>query len=98
MPRARRPRPSVSMSPGPREIRAESGANIDLSISDLGSMTGLTAIAAYGRAMADIDRESDNSYGKNHDLLGLQSARKVREERTAWRNRSSGREPFRSGN
>jgi hypothetical protein len=60
----------INVSKAEGNYQAESGANIDISISDLGSMTGLTAIAAYGWAMADIDRETDNSYEKTTTYSG----------------------------
>jgi hypothetical protein len=60
----------INVSKAEGTYQADSGANIDISISDMGSMTGLTAIAAYGWAMADIDRETDNSYEKTTTYSG----------------------------
>jgi hypothetical protein len=60
----------INVSKAEGTYQAESGANIDINISDMGSMSGLTAIAAYGWAMADIDRETDNSYEKTTTYSG----------------------------
>jgi hypothetical protein len=60
----------INVSKAEGNYRADSGAYIDISITDMGSMTGLTAIAAYGWAMADIDRETDNSYEKTTTYAG----------------------------
>jgi hypothetical protein len=60
----------INVSKAEGTYQADSGANIDISISDMGSMTGLTAIAAYGWAMADIDRETDTSYEKTTTYSG----------------------------
>jgi len=42
----------------------ENNQSIDLKITDLGSVSGLSGLAAYGWYMVDIDKETENGYEK----------------------------------
>jgi hypothetical protein len=44
--------------------------SIDLKITDLGSVSGLSGMAAYGWYMVDIDKEDDNGYEKTITYKG----------------------------
>jgi hypothetical protein len=48
----------------------ESGVSIDLKITDLGSVSGLSGLAAYGWYMVDIDKENDTGYEKTITYKG----------------------------
>lgn len=52
------------------------GSNISIHIMDMGSMTGLAAMAAYGWAMAEIDRETETGYEKTTTHKGYRSHEK----------------------
>ncbi len=60
----------INLSKAEGSYQAESGANINVNVTDMASMFGLTAIAAYGWALADIDRETDTSYEKTMTYSG----------------------------
>ncbi len=60
----------INASKAEGNYQADSGANIDITLTDLGSMTGLTAIAAYGWAVAEIDRETETGYEKTTTYSG----------------------------
>jgi hypothetical protein len=49
---------------------AENNVSIDLKITDLGSVSGLSGMAAYGWYMVDIDKEDDNGYEKTITYKG----------------------------
>jgi len=49
---------------------AENSTSIDLKITDLGSVSGLSGMAAYGWYMVDIDKEDDNGYEKTITYKG----------------------------
>ena len=49
---------------------AENNTSIDLKITDLGSVSGLSGMAAYGWYMVDIDKEDDNGYEKTITYKG----------------------------
>lgn len=48
----------------------ENASSIDLKITDLGSVSGLSGMAAYGWYMVDIDKEDDNGYEKTITYKG----------------------------
>ncbi|HCY75918.1 MAG TPA: hypothetical protein DHV28_08345 [Ignavibacteriales bacterium] len=49
---------------------ADHTVSIDLKITDLGSVSGLSALAAYGWYMFDIDKENDTGYEKTITYKG----------------------------
>src|SRR5207244_3625129 len=51
------------------EYRGETEGNIDITITDMGNMSGLTAMAA-GWAMVDLDKETDTGYEKTTTYNG----------------------------
>ncbi len=48
----------------------ENGTSIDLKITDLGSVSGLSGMAAYGWYMVDIDKETETGYEKTFTYKG----------------------------
>jgi hypothetical protein len=60
----------INVAKAEGSYRADSGANIEITLTDMGSMTGLTALAAYGWVMAEIDRETDTGYEKTTTYSG----------------------------
>lgn len=48
----------------------ENASSIDLKITDLGSVSGLSGMAAYGWYLVDIDKEDDNGYEKTITYKG----------------------------
>ena len=54
----------------------ESGSNVTVKITDIGSMTGLAGMAAYAWAATNIERESDNGYEKTGTFEGYKSHEK----------------------
>lgn len=48
----------------------ENSVSIDLKITDLGSVSGLSGLAAYGWYMVDIDKETENGYEKTITYKG----------------------------
>ncbi len=48
----------------------DQGRSIDITITDMGSMSGLTALAAYGWAAAEFDRETDSGYERTTTYNG----------------------------
>ncbi|MBE0538331.1 MAG: transposase [Ignavibacterium sp.] len=53
---------------------------IDLKITDLGSVSGLSALAAYGWYMVDIDKENDTGYEKTITYKGNKGYEKYDDE------------------
>ncbi|MBK7631575.1 MAG: transposase [Ignavibacteriales bacterium] len=58
----------------------ESNVSIDLKITDLGSVSGLSGLAAYGWYMVDIDKENDNGYEKTITYKGNKGYEKYNNE------------------
>lgn len=48
----------------------ENASSIDLKITDLGSVSGLSGMVAYGWYLVDIDKEDDNGYEKTITYKG----------------------------
>ena len=55
---------------------ADHNVSIDLKITDLGSVSGLSALAAYGWYMVDIDKENDTGYEKTITYKGYKGYEK----------------------
>lgn len=49
---------------------AENNLSIDIKITDLGSVSGLSGLAAYGWYMVDIDKENESGYEKTITYKG----------------------------
>ena len=49
---------------------AEKNISIDIKITDLGSVSGLSGLAAYGWYMVDIDKENESGYEKTMTYKG----------------------------
>lgn len=61
----------INISKAEADYRDEAlNKKIDLEITDLGSVTGLSAFAAYGWYMAEIDKETDEGYEKTFTYKG----------------------------
>src|SRR2546427_2262752 len=67
----------INVAKAEGEYRGETEGNIDITITDMGNMSGLTAMAA-GWSMVDIDKESDTGYEKTSTYKG----QKVHEQYT----------------
>jgi hypothetical protein len=67
----------INVSKAEAEYQAEGDkGRIDLNITDMGSMSGLTAMAAFGWATAEIDRETDSGYEKTSSYGGYKAFEK----------------------
>ena len=65
----------VSQSEG--NYKSEDGQqNIKITITDLGSMKGLTGMALFAWTMADIDKETDDGYEKTTEFKGYKAFEK----------------------
>jgi len=61
----------INVSEAEGNYETEDGSsNMSIKITDMGSISGLTAMAAFGWAMADFDRETDNGYEKTTQFSG----------------------------
>lgn len=61
----------INISKAEADYNDEQGnKSIDVEITDLGSVSGLTAFAAYGWYMAEIDKETENGYEKTFMYKG----------------------------
>lgn len=49
---------------------ADNSASIDMKITDLGSISGISGLAAYGWYMVDIDKENETGYEKTISYKG----------------------------
>jgi len=58
----------------------ENGISIDLKITDLGSVSGLSGMAAYGWYMVDIDKEDETGYEKTITYKGSKGYEKYDNE------------------
>jgi hypothetical protein len=67
----------ITISKAEAEYQAEGEkGRIDLNITDMGSMSGLTGMAAFGWAMAEIDRETESGYEKTSTYGGFKAFEK----------------------
>lgn len=67
----------INVSKAEAEYQAEGEkGRIDLNITDMGSMSGLAAMAAFGWAMTEIDRETDSGYEKTSTYGGFKAFEK----------------------
>jgi len=58
----------------------ENSVSIDLKITDLGSVSGLSGLAAYGWYMVDIDKENETGYEKTITYKGNKGYEKYNNE------------------
>lgn len=58
----------------------EGNQSIDLKITDLGSVSGISGLAAYGWYLADIDKETENGYEKTMMYKGYKGYEKYDNE------------------
>ncbi len=49
---------------------SEAGGRITVKITDVGAVAGMAALAAYGWAMAEIDRETETGYERTMTIKG----------------------------
>lgn len=59
---------------------AENNVSIDIKITDLGSVSGLSGLAAYGWYMVDIDKENESGYEKTMTYKGNKGYEKYNNE------------------
>jgi hypothetical protein len=55
-------------------------SDIHITVTDMGTMSGLAAIATYGWAMAEIDRETETGYERSSTYQGHKSLEKYDKE------------------
>ncbi|MEP0861666.1 MAG: hypothetical protein HRF52_09545 [Ignavibacterium sp.] len=61
----------INISKAEADYNDEQGnKSIDVEITDLGSISGLTGLAAYGWYLAEIDKETENGYEKTFMYKG----------------------------
>ncbi|MGH9196956.1 MAG: hypothetical protein ACRD1T_14600, partial [Acidimicrobiia bacterium] len=58
----------------------DQGGSIDITISDTGTLSGFTAMAAYGWALAEMDRETESGYEKTTKIGGYKGYEKYDNE------------------
>jgi hypothetical protein len=62
----------MNMSKAEGEYESE-GSNVRISLMDMGSLSGMAAMATVGWAMAEIDKETETSYEKTSTYQGYKS-------------------------
>jgi hypothetical protein len=63
----------LSVSKAEGHYRSEPGASIDITITDMGSLKGLTAMATFGWTVVEMDRETDSGYEKTTNYAGYKA-------------------------
>lgn len=66
----------LSMSSAEGHYSSDDGKSVNLTIADIGSLTGLAGMAAYAWATTEVDRESDNGYEKTTTFKGYRAIEK----------------------
>lgn len=62
---------NMNISHAQADYNSEDGSkSFDFNITDMGNMSGLTQMAAYGWAMGEFDRETDSGYEKTTNFSG----------------------------
>lgn len=69
-----------TMSTAEARYETEDGASIRLAISDMGAVTGMSAMAAYAWASTEIDREDATGYEKTMTFKGYRGHEKYDRE------------------
>lgn len=65
---------NMNISHAEADYNAEDGSkSFDFNITDMGNMSGLTQMAAYGWAMGEFDRETDSGYEKTTKFSGYKA-------------------------
>jgi len=70
----------INVSEAHARYENEEGANIDVKITDMGSVSGLVGMATMAWAYGDIDRESDDGYEKTTTFDGYKAFEKYSKE------------------
>jgi hypothetical protein len=65
-----------TMSTAEGRYAADDGPNIQITISDVGAMTGMGAMAAYAWAAAEIDSETETGYERTTKIKGYRGFEK----------------------
>ncbi|GAB4299330.1 MAG: hypothetical protein Kow0098_25700 [Ignavibacteriaceae bacterium] len=61
----------INISKAEADYSSEDGSqSLDIAITDMGSMSGLTGLAAFGWAFAQVDRETDTGYERTTTYQG----------------------------
>lgn len=72
---------AMGMSIAKAEARYENdGASVKITVSDFGGLSGFAAMAQFGWAMQEIDRETENGYEKTITLAGNKAIEKYNKE------------------
>ena len=66
----------INVSTAKASYMSEDRGRINIEITDMGSMSGLTAMAGFGWAMAEFDRETDTGYEKTTKYSGHKAIEK----------------------
>lgn len=65
---------NMNISHAEADYSSEDGSkSFDINITDMGNMSGLTQMAAYGWAMGEFDRETDSGYEKTTNFSGYKA-------------------------
>ncbi|MBK7381520.1 MAG: hypothetical protein IPJ03_21505 [Ignavibacteriales bacterium] len=65
---------NMNLSHAEADYNSEDGSkSFDINITDMGNMSGLTQMAAYGWAMGEFDRETDSGYEKTTNFSGYKA-------------------------
>lgn len=65
---------NMNISHAEADYNSEDGSkSFDINITDMGNMSGLTQMAAYGWAMGEFDRETDSGYEKTTNFSGYKA-------------------------
>lgn len=62
----------MNISKAEGEYQSE-GSNVHINLTDMGSLSGMAAMATVGWAMAEIDKETETSYEKTSTYQGYKS-------------------------
>jgi hypothetical protein len=65
---------NMNISHAEADYNSDDGSkSFDINITDMGNMSGLTQMAAYGWAMGEFDRETDSGYEKTTNFSGYKA-------------------------
>lgn len=63
----------IKVSEATGEYQSDDGSMIEIKITDMGSMSGLAAMAAYAWTMTEFERESDSGYERTTKISGYRA-------------------------
>jgi hypothetical protein len=84
----------INISKAEGEYQKE-GSSVHINLMDMGTLSGMAAMATVGWAMAEIDKETETGYEKNLHLPRVQVSREYNRNEQGWRSYRPGGRSFR---